>query len=202
MIAFMNSAVCDGRHVPVYQSQQGTAVAANRRRRVAVCSLTRRSEDAEIAKTPVSMRDTLRLGIPSKGRMAEETLGLLNTCQLKCVKPNPRQYFGQIPQFPEMEVWFQRASDVVRKLRTCDLDLGIVGMDMFAEFAAEDKDLVVVHDALSFGQCKLALGIPNSGEFLDINTIDELRDMGWTSERPLRCVTAYINIAERYERMQ
>jgi ATP phosphoribosyltransferase len=28
-------------------------------------------------------------------------------------------------------VWFQRASDVVRKLRLGDIDLGIVGYDMF-----------------------------------------------------------------------
>ena len=169
------------------------------RRRVSTCSLTRRSEEVEIAKAAVSVRDSIRLGIPSKGRMAEETLELLKMGQLKCEKPNPRQYFGKISQFPEMEVWFQRASDVVRKLRTCDLDMGIVGMDMFAEFAAEDSDLVVVHDGLAFGHCKLALGIPTSGEYADINTIEELKGMGWSETRPLRVVTAYINIAERCE---
>lgn len=196
----ISSVVCDRHQVPVQQGQQGAFLpSVHQRRRVAVCSLTRRSEDVEIAKTAVSSRDSIRLGIPSKGRMAEETLDLLKTCQLKCVKPNPRQYFGQIPQFPEMEVWFQRASDVVRKLRTCDLDMGIVGMDMFAEFAAEDKDLVVVHDSLAFGHCKLALGIPNGGEYTNINTLAELKGMGWSETRPLRVVTAYINIAERCE---
>lgn len=34
-------------------------------------------------------------------------------------------------QLPGLEVWFQRASDVVRKLVRGDLDLGIVGADMF-----------------------------------------------------------------------
>jgi len=32
-------------------------------------------------------------------------------------KINPRQYVAKIPQIPGLEVWFQRASDVVRKLR-------------------------------------------------------------------------------------
>jgi ATP phosphoribosyltransferase len=41
------------------------------------------------------------------------------------------------PQIPALEVWFQRASDVVRKLRYGDIDLGIVGADMFAELAGE-----------------------------------------------------------------
>jgi hypothetical protein len=35
-------------------------------------------------------------------------------------------------QIPALEVWFQRASDVVRKLRYGDIDLGIVGADMCA----------------------------------------------------------------------
>jgi ATP phosphoribosyltransferase len=195
----INAASCTKQHAAVCQGLQGVLSPSSVRRPVAACSLTRRSEDVKIAKTAVSERDSIRLGIPSKGRMAEETLELLNTCQLKCVKPNPRQYYGQIRQFPEMEVWFQRASDVVRKLRTCDLDLGIVGMDMFAEFAAEDKDLVVVHDALAFGHCKLALGVPIGGEFTSVATLEDLKGMGWSEERPLRVVTAYINIAQRCE---
>ena len=195
----MSSILYQRRQVSVQNGQQGGIPPSVHRRRVAACSLTRRSEDVEIAKAAVSVRDCIRLGIPSKGRMAEETLDLLKMGQLKCEKPNPRQYFGKISQFPEMEVWFQRASDVVRKLRSCDLDMGIVGLDMFAEFAAEDKDLVVVHDALAFGHCKLALGIPTSGEYADISTIEELKGMGWSDTRPLRVVTAYINIAERCE---
>eukprot|EP00892_Ulva_mutabilis_P000535 jgi/Ulvmu1/10482/UM064_0019.1 len=167
-------------------------------RMIAVRSLNRREDEAEVLKSPVSSRDSIRIGIPSKGRMAEDTLSLLSACQLKCVKPNPRQYFGQITQFPEMEVWFQRASDVVRKLRTCDLDLGIVGMDMFSEFAAEDEDLVVVHDALNFGQCKLALGVPVAGAFSKVSTLEELKCMGWSEARPMRVVTGYTNIASRF----
>ena len=129
-------------------------------------------------------RNTLRMGLPSKGRMAEDTLQLLkargqpgragscagsappplvlsgsrplHTCPasptlnpledaplrththtraqdsaLSVYKPNPRQYVASIPQIPGLEVWFQRASDVVRKLRLGDIDLGIVGYDMF-----------------------------------------------------------------------
>lgn len=174
-----------------------TARRAAQQRVITVRSLNRRTDEDEVPKSPVSSRDSTRIGIPSKGRMAEDTLALLSACQLKCVKPNPRQYFGQITQFPEMEVWFQRASDVVRKLRTCDLDLGIVGMDMFAEFAAEDEDLVVVHDELNFGHCKLALGIPVGGNFADVTSLDALKSMGWSETRPLRVVTGYTNIASR-----
>ena len=33
-----------------------------------------------------------------------------------------------------LEVWFQRPKDIVRKLLSGDLDLGIVGFDTFSEF--------------------------------------------------------------------
>lgn len=37
-------------------------------------------------------------------------------------------------QLPNTEVWFQRPKDIVRKLLSGDLDLGIVGLDIVGEF--------------------------------------------------------------------
>lgn len=37
-------------------------------------------------------------------------------------------------QLKNVEVWFQRASDVVRKLKSGDVDMGIVGYDMLREY--------------------------------------------------------------------
>lgn len=59
-------------------------------------------------------------------------------CQLNVVKPNPRQYVARISQMPGVEVWFQRATDVVRKLVYGDVDLGIVGYDMLCEIGNDD----------------------------------------------------------------
>lgn len=78
-------------------------------------------------------------------------------------------------QLPHLEVWFQRATDVVRKLLYGDVDIGIVGFDMYSEIADKSSEVVVVHDALGFGGCHLGLGIPTSGRFADINSLDELR---------------------------
>ena len=138
------------------------------------------------------------MALPSKGRMAEDTLALLKDCQLSVVKPNPRQYVANISQIPGLEVWFQRATDVVRKLMYGDVDLGIVGYDMLAEIGDGDSELVILHDALGFGQCYLALGVPNTGRFSKIDSLDELRAMPWSETNPLRVVTGYHNIARKY----
>lgn len=47
---------------------------------------------------------------------------------------NPRQYVAQIPQLSNVEVWFQRPKDIVRKISSGDLDLGIVGFDTVSEY--------------------------------------------------------------------
>lgn len=74
-------------------------------------------------------------------------------------------------------MWFQRASDVVRKLQYGDVDLGIVGYDMYCEITGGlgGEELVVLHDALNFGGCHLGLGIPQGGKFANVNSLEELK---------------------------
>ncbi|KAI5068173.1 hypothetical protein GOP47_0016518 [Adiantum capillus-veneris] len=149
--------------------------------------------------SPKSERSVVRLALPSKGRMAEDTLSLLKDCQLSVHKPNPRQYIADIPSLPGLEVWFQRASDVVRKIRTGDVDLGIVGYDMVCEYGQGDDDLIIVHDALEFGECQLSIGIPTYGIFANVSSIAELAAMPqWSTERPLRIVTGYTHLGEQF----
>ena len=42
--------------------------------------------------------------------------------------------FYVLLQLSNMEVWFQRPKDIVRKLLSGDLDLGIVGLDTVTEY--------------------------------------------------------------------
>lgn len=132
-------------------------------------------------------------------KLTDET-NEMQSCQMSVNKLNPRQYVAEIPIFREnLEVWFQRASDVVRKLRYGDVDVGIVGYDMFCEFAKGDGDLMVVHDALGFGRCHLALGVPNTEKFAEVEDLQDLLNMScWTPESPLRVVTGYHNIAKEF----
>ncbi|KAK3133657.1 hypothetical protein QOZ80_6AG0539380 [Eleusine coracana subsp. coracana] len=139
-----------------------------------------------------SERTVVRIGLPSKGRMAEQTLSLLKSCQLSVKQLNPRQYTAEIPLIPNLEVWLQRPTDIVRKLQSGDLDLGIVGFDIVSEYGMGNDDLIVVHDALEFGHCRLSLAVPKEGIFENINSLEGLREMPiWTEERPLRVVTGF-----------
>ncbi|MDO8972018.1 MAG: hypothetical protein Q7U74_15090, partial [Saprospiraceae bacterium] len=54
---------------------------------------------------------SVRISLPSKGRLAEESLEFLQACGLSVYKPNPRQYQATIKGLPEVTVLFQRPSD-------------------------------------------------------------------------------------------
>lgn len=43
------------------------------------------------------------------------------------------QFLNLFMQLENLEVWFQRPKDIVRKLKSGDLDLGIVGLDTVTE---------------------------------------------------------------------
>ncbi|KAI3810375.1 hypothetical protein L1987_19987 [Smallanthus sonchifolius] len=144
-------------------------------------------------------RSEIRLGLPSKGRMASDTLDLLKDCQLSVRQTNPRQYVADIPLIANLEVWFQRPKDIVRKLVSGDLDLGIVGLDTFSEYGQGNEDLIIVHDALAYGDCRLSLAIPKYGIFENINSVKELAQMPeWTAEKPLRVATGFTYLGPKF----
>ncbi|KAG0544208.1 hypothetical protein BDA96_02G255800 [Sorghum bicolor] len=168
----------------------------------AAASATAVSAKPAAASSPlVADRKVVRIGLPSKGRMAEQTLSLLKSCQLSVRQLNPRQYTADIPLIPNLEVWFQRPKDIVRKLQSGDLDLGIVGFDIVSEYGEGTEDLVVVHDALDFGHCRLSLAVPKEGIFENIITLEDLLKMPeWTEERPLRVVTGFGYLGDKFLR--
>nr|GMD36254.1 ATP phosphoribosyltransferase 2, chloroplastic-like [Ipomoea batatas] len=102
-------------------------------------------------------------------------------------------------QLQNLEVWFQRPKDVVRKLVSGDLDLGIVGLDTVYEYGQGNEDLIIVHDALDYGDCRLSLAIPKYGIFENINSLKELAEMPhWTPERPLRVATGFTYMGPKF----
>ncbi|PIA25543.1 hypothetical protein AQUCO_11100010v1 [Aquilegia coerulea] len=157
------------------------------------------SSSSSLSSSSITDRAEIRLGLPSKGRMASETLELLKDCQLSVRQVNPRQYVAEIPQLSNLEVWFQRPKDIVRKLLSGDLDLGIMGLDTLSEFGQGDEDLILVHDALDYGDCHLSIAIPKYGIFENINSLSELAQMPqWTKEKPLRVATSFNYLGPKF----
>jgi ATP phosphoribosyltransferase len=131
--------------------------------------------------------------------MEAETLTFLDDCGLYATKLNPRQYVAAMPAIPELEVWFQRSPDIVRKVRYGDVDLGITGFDSVAEYRGEGDQIVVLHEKLGFSACQLVLAVPD--EWDGLNSVQELAAFARqraAEGHPLRIGTKYERLVNRF----
>jgi len=131
----------------------------------------------------------VRLSLPSKGRLSEAALDFLAACGLGVDKPNPRQYAAYIPVLPGLTVLFQRPGDIVVSVRDGSVDFGITGMDMVAERQGGNGQVLVLHDGLSFGHCRLCLAVPESWK--TVRTVADLVAYSGELAHPLRVATKF-----------
>ncbi|MBI3172248.1 MAG: ATP phosphoribosyltransferase [Chloroflexi bacterium] len=139
---------------------------------------------------------TVRLSLPSKGRLQDMALSFLTQAGLSVFKPNPRQYQAEIPALPELGVLFQRPGDIVASVRQGSVDFGITGIDVLEEKRGDNGDILILHDALGFGHCALTLAVPEAWD--QVNDLPTLKAWSATLGRPLRVATKFPVLTERF----
>lgn len=144
------------------------------------------------------MTKQVSLALPSKGTLSESTLNFLRTCDLRVHKANPRQYTASIPSLPQIDVLFQRVSDIVYKVADGTVHLGITGLDVVQEHASDD--VLVIHEDLGYGGCDLALAVPES--WIDVDSVSDLVDISLefreAKHRNLRIATKFTSLTRRF----
>jgi len=141
------------------------------------------------------MSEQIRIALPSKGRMEGETLDFLAECGLRVHKPNPRQYTATLPALPDVLLLFQRARDIPLSVAAGDVDLGITGYDtLFEAFGEGAQEVIVVHEALGYGECQLVLAVPEEWE--GVTTVADLARR--SAGRELRVATKYPQSVSRF----
>ena len=143
---------------------------------------------------------TVRISLPSKGRLAEESIEFLDACGLSIYKPNPRQYQATIKDLPGVTVLFQRPSDIVTSVRDGSVDFGLSGLDVIEERKGDDGDVLVLHEALGFGACSLALAVPEN--WTEVVDVASLSRFAASLARPLRIATKYPVLTGRFLNQQ
>ncbi len=121
------------------------------------------------------MAEALRLLVPSKGRIGEQTLDFFAKCGLDIVRPNSRAYEATFPTVPNVAILFQRAWQMVEQIRNGDADAGITGYDILSEMRQEGDNLVVVAEDLGYSQGRLAIAVPE--EWIDVRTLTDLAEV-------------------------
>ncbi len=138
------------------------------------------------------------IALPSKGAIAEPTINFLKECGLRIDKPNQRQYIGTVPAISTLSVLFQRVTDILYKVADGSVHLGITGLDVVEEHP--NQDVVVIHQKLGFGHCKLVVAVPEN--WIDVNYMVDLADVALDFReyqgRNLRIATKYPNLARQF----
>jgi len=111
--------------------------------------------------TDASRDRLLRIGVPSKGRLAEVSALLLNEAGL-AFRRSERSLFARCRDMP-VEVTFLRADDIPVLTGEGAIDLGITGADLVAE-----SGMPLVHRLdLGIGSCRLALCVADDSSITD-----------------------------------
>ncbi len=139
------------------------------------------------------MSRPIRLSLPSKGRLSEDSVAFLKACGFDIYKPNPRQYEASIPALPGVSVLFQRPTDIVISVRNGSVDFGITGLDVLTEHGGPNGDILAIHAALGFGRCTLNVIVPEA--WSDVRQMRDLKRKQAEAGRPLRVATKFPNAA-------
>lgn len=115
--------------------------------------------------------DTLRIGIPSKGRLADLAGDLLRDGGLR-FRRQDRALFARVKplgvgstggdELP-IDITFLRTDDIPVLCAEGAIDLGITGSDLVAEARIDNQPVdVLTRLALGMGACRLAICVPDS----------------------------------------
>lgn len=100
---------------------------------------------------------TFRIGIPSKGRLADAASSLLNEAGLS-FRRQDRSLFARCRD-TNVEITFLRTDDIPVLCAEGAIDLGISGSDLVAESGVDVKTRL----PLGIGKCRLAICVPEDG---------------------------------------
>lgn len=119
----------------------------------------------------------LKIAVPSKGRISNPSIDILEKAGLGLKDNNNRQLISKTHN-KNIDIMFARASDIPEFVSDGIVDMGITGIDLINESESEVIELL----DLKFGQTKLVLASPEESE---INSIDDLTsDMIIATEFP------------------
>ncbi|WP_116085699.1 ATP phosphoribosyltransferase [Tropicimonas sp. IMCC34011] len=116
---------------------------------------------------------TLKLGVPSKGRLMEKTFDWFGARGLDIRRTeNEREYAGRVEGAEGVELVLLSAGEIPRELEAGRIHLGVTGSDMVRERLASWQDSVQELTRMGFGHADLVLAVP--AFWADVDTLDDL----------------------------
>jgi ATP phosphoribosyltransferase len=116
---------------------------------------------------------TLKLGVPSKGRLMEKTFDWFGERGVKLARTgSDREYSGAVDGIEGVELVLLSAGEIPRELAAGRIHLGVTGTDLVQEKLVLWEQKVAPLAELGFGFADLIIAVPQA--WVDVDTLDDL----------------------------
>ncbi len=116
---------------------------------------------------------TLKLGVPSKGRLMEKTFDWFGARGLELHRTgSEREYAGAVGGIENVDLVLLSAGEIPRELNAGRIHLGVTGSDLVRERLPGWDQRVEEIAAMGFGQADLIIAVPSC--WADVDTLEDL----------------------------
>jgi len=147
------------------------------------------------------MKDLIKIGIPSKGRLRKDVLNNFKKNKLKLISSRgDRDLIGSIQGKQNIEIIYLHAREIIDQLASKSLDLGFSGLDLLKESEINIQNKIKVFKKYPYGQATLVVAIPT--DFIDIFSMADLEEVAFEfkdkKKKRLRVATKYPNLTREF----
>ncbi|MDD9910455.1 MAG: ATP phosphoribosyltransferase [Ahrensia sp.] len=143
---------------------------------------------------------SITIAVPSKGRLKDKTLQLLERAGLPVAPPAERSYQTIVDGRSDIEIAFLSASEIARELARGTVQMGVTGEDLARETVAKPDDMFDFPVKLGFGGADVVVAVPQS--WIDVSTMADLDDVAASFRarygRRLRVATKYWQLTQTW----
>ena len=144
---------------------------------------------------------SVTLALPSKGRLKEQTLAVLEQAGYNVILPeDSRNYRARVEGDNDLDILFLSASEIARELGYGSVDLGVTGEDLVRETLAHADERVAIEAELGFGHADVVVAVPEV--WRDVTTMADLDDVAADFRqrhgRRLRIATKYWRLTQQF----
>jgi ATP phosphoribosyltransferase len=116
---------------------------------------------------------TLKLGVPSKGRLMEKTFDWFAKRGVTLSRTgSDREYAGKVEGIDGVSLVLLSAGEIPRELAAGRIHLGVTGTDLIHDKLPLWEQQVVSVAELGFGHADLVIAVPSA--WIDVDTLDDL----------------------------
>lgn len=147
----------------------------------------------------------IRIGVPSKGRLMQDTFDWFGARGVAMRRAgSDREYSGLIEGIEGAEPVMLSAGEIPRELAAGRIHLGVTGSDLVCEYLGTEGSEVQELARLGFGHADLILAVPSV--WVDVDTVDDLdaaaAQFRATHGHRLRIATKYHRLVRDYLQAQ